>query len=131
MGYVVTQRKKNSGDRLVPFSKEDLDGKYPEGFPDKGSYWIVSGTLVKKETGPSGEIHADIKDKKNSRISVRFNPDNPNFQKISIIQQDARITLLMNDKAPADLRLGPYFGYVTWIFLDKELEHSALEVSVS
>lgn len=129
--YVVTRTDVRSCRELIPFSRETLKGKHPDGIFERGEYWILTGE-VKKVQRQGGCLHLTVSavGKGDSSISVDVPAESPCFDKAELLQAGTRITVLMSDDLPVELRLGPYFGKTTWIFRAVN-SNAATEVVVS
>lgn len=108
---------------LFPFTQDDLAGYRLATSKLSGEFYIVTGYVVKTELDDSKDIHIAVhslqKDddiENQNQFCFCVSQENEFYQKAINLKETDKITVLMNNNTCIDLKLGPYFGYTSWLF---------------
>lgn len=127
---IIERKEKLASKELIVFSKEELEGYRLEKLPENisGMFYIVSGIV--KDT----EIHkhdADIIIQNGTEsLKVGAREKDNFFRKISDLKPGDRVTAVMCSNCCIDLKIGPYFGCCSWMFVNETNPNAAKKIIV-
>lgn len=108
--------------KLFVFTEEDMHGMVPWSKKDEarfptGEFSIASGKIVSSKSYDNKSIEVVIQSESEKQLRIMASPEDSYYELLSAVHDNnCRLCVLMCNGICCDVKIGPIFGMVGWLF---------------